>query len=209
MSNYYNDDGSKTHESTGVQYGTIANVDANLWSDHDLVEYVHTSKEREAKEKEIQERRYRLRDPFDVKYALSRVKGPRHEIAEQFDKLDAIVNSAKKDLSPSENVALYTQNGVVCPYCKRFRHWNATAFSQHQYAHEEEKFLKEALWKARSRYDYLKNVVTGARQTIKFYNNNNDSNNRNVIQAREQLADAEKSFYAQFDEETLRIMDNY
>lgn len=207
MNNYYNSDGSRERESTGVIYGAIADVPSELWSDHDFVEYVHTRKERDEKEREVQERRYRLRDPFDVKYALSRVKGPRQEIAEQFHKLDVIVSNAKKDLSASENVALYTQNGVVCPYCRRFRHWNVTAFSQHQYAHEEELFFKEALWRARSRHKYLQDTAIGATQTIKFYGNN--PNNPRVKQAHEELASAEKSFYAEFDKETLEIMDNY
>ena len=54
MTNYYNsNDGSNERESTGVLYGAIADVPQGLWSDHDYVEFVSTSKEREAKQKEI------------------------------------------------------------------------------------------------------------------------------------------------------------
>ncbi len=61
----------------GIRVSAIAcNNDPTgyLWSDHDISEWLATQDEREQQEREVWERRARLKDHHDVKYGLQQIK---------------------------------------------------------------------------------------------------------------------------------------
>ncbi len=125
----------------------VTDVPPELWSDHEYVEFVRTSKKRAAKKKEIDERRIRLRDPFDVKFTFSKTMPYREALVEH-----SKLWSQKPDIegkSVEETMSIYRDNAFLCP-CQQFKHWNDSLIMDHINNHQEFKDFKESLWRARS-----------------------------------------------------------
>ncbi len=199
-------------EYDGIRVSSIAgNRDPTVeyLSDHDLSEWIITQPEREKQEREVWERRARLNDSHDVKFALQQIK--RYQDAlEAHSKKWSQVNTAGLD-DPGEILRIYNENAYECP-CGQFKHWNTSLIGRHIDSHEEFKFFKQAVTGAAQRYSYLRNRIKDAKSTIAWYEKKkpDDPQSDAIIQrARNDLKVYERDLAIEFDPETMAILKQY
>ncbi len=152
-------------EYDGIRVSSIAGGNSNpvgYLSDHDLPEWIINQPEREKQEREVWERRARLKDPHDVKFALQQIE--RYQDAlEAHSKRWSQVNTS--GMGPQQILRIYNENAYECP-CVRFKHWSTSLIGRHIDSHEEFKFFNPAVASAAQRYSYLSNKIKDAKSTI-------------------------------------------